>query len=428
MANIAQFLVFSVLIFLSKTSSSNSKALVLPITKDPSLQYTTHLTLGTPPAKVGLVLDIGGPHLWFDCLNTSSYKSSTSREGICGSAACSVAKGFCVPTEKRCMLHVQNNIFGTLGTGFVSVDKASVQSIDGSKAGPVVTIPDVIFGCSETFSLTNLAGGTKGMLGLSRDRVSLPSQLSPRLNAKKFAICLPSKPKTNGVLFLGKTPYMFFPGYNTSKFIDVTSRFKYTKLHNNYGRTATPRIRGPLLQEYFVKITSIMVNGVPIKINSTLLEFQKTGDGGSKITTVKPYTTFETSIYKALVKAFDAELLQTPNLKKVEAVAPFSDCYSVGNLGMSILGPGVPEIAFTFEDETIRWDIHGANSMVEINKDVICLSIIDGGSDRNLQSTFIDIGAHQIQDNLLEFDLASSRLGFTSTLLFEEIECSNFKF
>ncbi|XP_065863418.1 probable aspartic proteinase GIP2 [Euphorbia lathyris] len=429
MATISKFVLFSLLICLSSSSTTSSKftALVLPITKHPTLQYITHLTLGTPPAKIGLVLDIGGPHIWFDCINKTSYNSSTSRPGICGSAACSVAKGFCIPNRAPCDIHAQNNIFGTLGTAFVEVDKIAVHSTDGSKAGPVVTIPNIIFGCSETFSLTSLADGTKGMLGLSKERVSLPSQLSSLLNAKKFAICLPSKPNTDGVLFLGKSPYKFYPGYNTSRLIDVTSRFKYTKLHTNYQRTATARIQGPPLSEYFVKITSILVNNKPIKFNRTLLEFQRTGAGGSKITTVKPYTTFESSIYRAFVKVFDAEIISTWKVKKVEAVPPFSDCYTYGNLGMSLLGLGVPDISFVFEDKFVRWDIYGANSMVEISKDVICLGIIDGGSDVHI-ATYIDIGAHQLQDNLLEFDLASSRLGFTNTLLFDEIECSNFKF
>ncbi|WCJ23681.1 Eukaryotic aspartyl protease family protein [Euphorbia peplus] len=433
MATISKFVFFSLLILLSYTSysssSSNFKALVLPITKDPFLQYTTHLTFGTPPAKIPLVLDLGGRYLWFDCLNTTSYLSSTYKEGICGSAPCSVARGGCIPSSTNCTLHAENSVVGSFTTAYVSVDKVVARSTDGSKTGPLVSLPNVIFGCTESFNINGLANGTKGMLGLSRHRVSLPSQLSPSLNSKKFAICLPSKPNTDGFLFLGKTPYKFYPGYNTSKLIDVTERFRYTKLHTNYARTWSPvPLQGAQLTGYFVKITSILIDNKPIKFNTTLLEFQNSGIGGTRITTVKPYTTFESSIYKAFVKAFDAAIVPAYKVKKVKAVAPFSDCYTIGNMAMSLLGLAVPDISFVFEDKTIKWDIYGANSMVEINKDVACLGIIDGGFDRDLQTTFIDIGAHQIQDNLLEFDLASSRLGFTNTLLFDEIECSNFKF
>lgn len=40
----------------------------------------------------------------------------------------------------------------------------------------------------------------------------------------------------------------------------------------------------------------------------------------------------------------------------------------------------------------------------------------------------IVIGGHQIEDNLLQFDLATSRLGFSSSLLFRQTTCANFNF
>ncbi|KAL4024930.1 hypothetical protein IC575_013303 [Cucumis melo] len=65
----------------------------------------------------------------------------------------------------------------------------------------------------------------------------------------------------------------------------------------------------------------------------------------------------------------------------------------------------------------------GANSMVLVNDEVLCLGFVDGGVEAK---TAVVIGAHQIEDNLLEFDLATSRLGFSSTLLGRNTNCANF--
>ncbi|KAF2287878.1 hypothetical protein GH714_003070 [Hevea brasiliensis] len=131
-------------------------------------------------------------------------------------------------------------------------------------------------------------------------------------------------------LVLRRLSYQFHPGYDASKVIDVSSSFRYTKLHVNYETTASPRLQGAQLPEYFVKITSILVNQKPVPINSTLLDFHKTGIGGCRITTVQPYTTLETSIYKSFVKVFDEQMLVTTGnrkVRKVAAVSPFKDCY-----------------------------------------------------------------------------------------------------
>jgi hypothetical protein len=50
---------------------------------------------------------------------------------------------------------------------------------------------------------------------------------------------------------------------------------------------------------------------------------------------------------------------------------------------------------------------------------------VDGGVNPR---TSIVIGGHQLEDNLLQFDLAASRLGFSSSLLFRQTTCANFNF
>ncbi|XP_012069536.1 probable aspartic proteinase GIP2 [Jatropha curcas] len=442
-----QLMLFLFLISISFSlaqTASKPKALVLPVSKDATtLQYLTKFKMGTPPTKRSFVVDLGGRHLWMDC-DDGSYLSSTLKHSFCGSAPCSVAKaqcfGQCQPGRRRpgcdkehCYILADNTI-PALGSGFdiglISLDKIALQSTDGSKFGPTVTVSDFIFGClGARERLSNLAKGADGMIGLGRQPITLPTQLSSGGSfRKKFAICLPSTPKLNGVMFFGDSPYAFYPSYNTSKTIDVSTRFHYTKLYVRTEFSGSSIVtRGPPSPEYFVNVTSILVNRKPIFINPTFLEFHRNGKGGAKIATVEPYTKLETTIYKSLVKAFDKEIAVLSG-SKVSPVAPFTDCYKIDHIGMTPLGIGVPDLAFEFENnKNEQWEMYGFNSMVEVSRDVACLAFLDAGDDP-IVTTPIVIGAHQLQDNLLQFDLASNRLAFTRTLLLAAAECSNFKF
>ncbi len=57
--------------------------------------------------------------------------------------------------------------------------------------------------------------------------------------------------------------------------------------------------------------------------------------------------------------------------------------------------------------------------------DVWCLGFVDGGANAR---TSVVIGGHQMEDNLLQFDLESKRLGFSSSILAQGTSCANFNF
>ncbi|GLU08828.1 hypothetical protein SLE2022_257130 [Rubroshorea leprosula] len=62
--------------------------------------------------------------------------------------------------------------------------------------------------------------------------------------------------------------------------------------------------------------------------------------------------------------------------------------------------------------------------MVKVKKDVMCLAFVDGGLNPR---TAIVIGGHQLEDNLLQFDLAASKIGFSSPLLLRNANCFQFR-
>ncbi|PIA56312.1 hypothetical protein AQUCO_00700562v1 [Aquilegia coerulea] len=404
MASTLQILIFSVIFFCfnpftSAQPSFRPRALVLFITKDAStLQYLTTVNQRTPLASINVVVDLGGQFLWVDC--DQFYQSSSYVPARCGSAQCNLAGSKACGTSTPPLLQ----------------DVFAIQSTNGKNPGPIVSIPRLLFTCGSTFLLEGLASGVQGMAGLGRARIGLPSQFASAFSFnRKFATWLPSSISANGVIFFGNTPYTMMPN------IDISSSLMYTPLLINPVSTASSYTQGDRSTEYFIRVKSIKINAKSISLNTTLLSIQSNGYGGTKISTVNPYTVLETSIYNALTEAF----LREANLPRVASVAPLEFCFDSANVASTRLGPGVPSIDLVLQSESVVWRITGSNSMVQVRDNVLCLGFIDGGSNPR---TSIVLGGHQLEDNLIQFDLAASRLGFSSSLLGRQTTCSNFNF
>ncbi|VVA13996.1 PREDICTED: basic 7S globulin [Prunus dulcis] len=408
--------------------SFRPKALVIPVSKDAStLQYTTHITQRTPLVPINLVLDLGGQFLWVDC--EQNYVSSTYSPARCRSAQCSLARasgcGDCFSSSKpgcnnnTCGLTPDNTVTGTATGGELAYDVVSVPSTNGFNPGRNVSVSQFLFTCAPTFLLEGLAAGVSGMAGLGRTRISLPSQFASAFSFdRKFAICLSSSVSSNGVVFFGDGPYVMLPN------VDVSESLIYTPLFINPVSTASAFSQGEASSEYFIKVNSIKVNEKPVAVNTTLLSIDRDGVGGTKISTVNPYTVLEASIFKAVTEAFISES-KSMNITRVSSVGPFEVCFSRDNVLSTRVGPAVPSIDLVLQNESTFWRVFGANSMVQVNDDVLCLAVVNGGESPR---TSIVIGGYQLENNLLQFDLATSRLGFSSSLLFRQTTCSNFNF
>ncbi|KAL5701355.1 GLC7-interacting protein 2 [Ranunculus cassubicifolius] len=399
---------------LSTAKFTRPRALVLPITKDTSTrQYLTVINQRTPLVTVNVVVDLGGQYLWVDC--DQSYKSSSYLPALCKSAQCSLSGANSCITEcySAARPGCNNN---TCTSGELGQDVFAIASTNGKNPGPLVPVPRFLFTCAPTLFLEGLAKGVLGMAGLGRGTLGLPSLLASAFSFnRKFAVCLPSTNSGRGVVFFGNGPYTMLPN------VDVSTSLVYTPLLINPVSTAGTYSQGDRSTEYFIQVKSIKVNEVAISLNTTLLSIQSNGNGGTKISTVNPYTVLETSIYKSLTTAFVKE----SKLTMVASVPPFKFCFDSKNVASTRVGPGVPSIDLVLQSESVYWRIFGANSMVRVKDNVLCLGVLDGGLN---PTTSIVIGAHQLEDNLLQFDLASSKLGFSSSLLFKQTTCSNFNF
>lgn len=278
------FFCLSLVFFISHSEAKTSfkpKALVVPVTKDSStLQYLTQIQQRTPLVPVKLTLDLGGGFLWVNC--EQGFVSSSYKPARCGSAQCKIAGSescveSCLPKGPGCnnntCTHFPGNTVSHVSTfGELTTDVVSIQSTDGSKPGQVVPVPNIIFACGATFLLEGLASGVQGMVGLGRNKVSLPSQLSAaafKLD-RKFSICLSS----NGAVFFGDVS---FPGIDPESLI-------YTRLIRNPVSSAGASFEGESSAEYFIGVKSILISGNVVPLNKSLLSINKEGFGGTKLT------------------------------------------------------------------------------------------------------------------------------------------------
>ncbi|KAE8708151.1 hypothetical protein F3Y22_tig00110356pilonHSYRG00189 [Hibiscus syriacus] len=407
---------------------------VSPIQKDSStLLYSLTLFLKTPLQPTRLHLDLGAPFTWVAC--DSGYSSSTYQHipcltPLCDSLGHNLPCSICFNTpspscaNSTCSLFPENSVTRKTAISTALSDSLALPTSDGSTQGPPILLSSYIFSCSPTSLLEGLANNVTGLAAFGRSNYSLPAQVSNTFSVPRcFALCLPGSTSGPGVALIGSVgPYYFSP-----QKIDLSKSLVYTPLVlNPVGSTVVPYTGEPS-DEYYINVTAINVNGKPIQINSSLLTVDENGFGGTKLSTAAPYTILETSIYNALTEAFVNESLAL-NLTVTNAVKPFSVCYLEADIIVTRVGPGVPTVDFVMQSEDVFLRVFGSNSMVRIagdGGDVWCLGFVDGGVNPR---TSVVMGGHQMEDNLLQFDLDNNRLGFTSSVLLKGTTCSNFNF
>ncbi|KAK9055299.1 hypothetical protein SSX86_026381 [Deinandra increscens subsp. villosa] len=106
--------------------------------------------------------------------------------------------------------------------------------------------------------------------------------------------------------------------------------------------------------EYFISVKDIEINGKPVAFDSSLLSFCEYGIGGTKISTIIPYTTLHSVIYKRVVKDF-VKAAAAVNIKRVKSVAPFGACFDSKTAPKMITGAGVPDIDLVLEGKGVRF-------------------------------------------------------------------------
>lgn len=429
-----------VFVFLLATNSeaqpnkSKGSALIFPIRKDPrTLQYYTTLKVSTKDNHVKVVINLSSQLTWFNC---DVYNLSTYQPIICGSEKCKNAKTegcmlFCTVckncnlpkkpgcTNNTCSIDSYNPFTNYLSDQGLGEETFFVDSTDGLTTSFNYKSPKPFqFSCANPIQLRKLPAGTKGMTGLANYKISLHTQMSTLFKLPhKFALCMPSTSSNiPGHMFVGGGPYMF-PPYSK----DIAEELISTPLLVNPQSTAPLYAAGEPSKEYFIDVKSIAVDGKLVEFNSSLLSINQVGDGGTKFTSIFPFTYLETSIYKALVSDF-TKAAALRKMKRVASVAPFGACFSSKSIAKSQTGPVVPLIDLMLPDNQ-QWRFYGGNSMVSVNEDVLCLAFADAENKPN-PKTSIGIGGYQLENYLIEFDLVSSKVRISTSLLLVNTTCS----
>ncbi|KAF8401644.1 hypothetical protein HHK36_012590 [Tetracentron sinense] len=176
----------------------------------------------------------------------------------------------------------------------------------------------------------------------------------------------------------------------------------------------TPLLQHPTTPDYYISVNAISINGEG-------RHFDGLGHGGVKLSTMVPYTTLRSHIYRSFLKNFVKATRGIPRAKRVK---PFDLCLKTRTLGWTRVGLPVPQIDLELANGKNR-TIFGANSMKKVSDNVACLAFVDGGK-RAEQA--VVIGSYQMENNFFLFDLVESRLGFSSSLFFVRTTCANFNF
>lgn len=142
------------------------------------------------------------------------------------------------------------------------------------------------------------------------------------------------------------------------------------------------------------------------------------------ISTINPYTVMEHSIFKPFSEFFTKEITRM-GANQVHAIAPFGACFTKLR-ELPKVGIGAPMINFVMQNSDVTWTFHGPNSVVEARPGIWCLAFVDGGTKR--KNAPIILGAYQMQDRVVEFDLGRSMLGFSNALHFSRVSCGQFNF
>ncbi|XP_010524798.1 PREDICTED: basic 7S globulin 2-like [Tarenaya hassleriana] len=223
-------------------------AFIVPVAREKrpynGVFYSAEIVMGTKPTvSVNVVVDLGGRFTWFVCSNAhyNSYRTVSYISPKCklfedpGMTSNCYPNGTC--SEPLCGVDVNHPYSArNYHVSVVSQDVMSfISTPDGLRLGPRLDSPQLVFACADDEAIEEpFPASSLGAIGLSRNVFSLPNQLTSSFKLpRKFALCLPSKPKTSarGDLFIGGGPYFYPPYQGDASRLFVTAPFVHQSPH-----------------------------------------------------------------------------------------------------------------------------------------------------------------------------------------------------
>ncbi|XP_010546837.1 PREDICTED: uncharacterized protein LOC104818796 [Tarenaya hassleriana] len=423
MARLHLIIILFFFFFSAAFATGKPHAFMMKVSKhDFGYLYYSSIEVGTAQNSfsVNLVLDLSSKSQfpWFDC-SATRYNSSSYRPFRFGSPGCKLVKNAVpwdcpnaigAPPTSFCF----NQSCGVFPISDVEIVYIGSLGEDIMRLGSRFTTPPVVFSCVNPSTAGTVPESSPGILSLSRHVLSLPMQLASSLQLpRKFALCLPSNTNQEpgrGSLFIGGGPYLY-PPYSG----DASGLFATTSFVTNPAIKA--RHKGASPGDYFVDVRSIEVDGETIRFDKSILSVDKKGKGGTTFDITRPYTYMRSSIFNPFIKAFKAKA-RARKMIETTTYAPYSACFDRKSVRTGIAGPDVPAIDLVLRDGK-KWRIYGSNLMVD-DGESWCLTVQGGSGVRPA----ILIGGILVENNLMEFDIESSKFSVTSSLLLHNTSCT----
>uniref|UniRef100_A0A0D9VA10 Peptidase A1 domain-containing protein n=1 Tax=Leersia perrieri TaxID=77586 RepID=A0A0D9VA10_9ORYZ len=397
--------------------SPPSRPILTRLAKDPATNlYTAAVNNG---AGGQMVLDLAGPLIW-------TTKCPPQHRNIpCHAGVCAVAnrnhRENCPYTAVTgnsgdhcaCSATAYNPANGQCGYGDLTTAHLSANATDGKNPLYPVTFAAVA-SCAPPQLLRSLPSAAAGVAGFSRALLSLPTQVAGRLKVeKKFAICLPATGE-DGAAIIGGGPFWL----QAAPPQQVSDRLRYT-----------PLLKNPRNSAYYIGVTGVAVNGAAVPLPPGALSLSaRRGTGGVALSTATPYTALRTDIYRPLRDAFAAATASVPRAAS-PAPAPFEICYQKSALPSTRIGPYTASVDLMLAGGE-NFTVVGASAVVDVGQDAVCFAFVEMGNASPAvdQSPAVIIGGHQMEDNLVVFDLEKWQFGYSGLLLGTMTRCGNFDF
>ncbi|KAI4380193.1 hypothetical protein MLD38_006412 [Melastoma candidum] len=337
--------------------------------------YVVNISLGTPKRGLTVAFDTGSALTWTQCLPcvVSCYRqvnlifdpsrSSSYRNVSCASTTCAqIASGTSVPPSCSGSTCLYGIIYGdsSYSNGFFATEKLTLSPTD--------KINNFQFGCGQDNQ--GLFGSLDGLMGLSRDRISIVEQTASKYG-RIFSYCLPDTSTPTGYLSLGAG------GRSSAAF--------------------TPMLTLSEPSFYGVKLVAINIEGKRLPISPTV--FSRAGtiiDSGTVITRL-PRTA-----YRALRTAFRQAMRRYLRARPPPGLI-LDTCY---NLRRSI-NPHIPSVTFTFGGD-VNINLTRNNLLYTISRSCECLAFT-GNSDDSSMGIYGNVQQLKFE---VTFNLPRRQIGF----------------
>jgi len=177
---------------------------------------------------------------------------------------------------------------------------------------------------------------------------------------------------------------------------------------------------------YYIRVHGIAVNQARVPVPAGAFDLdRRQGTGGVVLSTVTRYTTLRSDIFSPLINAFDAA---TSGIPRRKPMPPYDLCYEASAFVSTRVGPGVANIDLML-DGGRTWTLPGASSLVQVDERTLCFAFQNMGFGATVaNSPAVIIGTHQMEDNLVLFDLEKGTVGISGLLRRMRINCGNFNF